>query len=154
MKKIDELKAEIKKAEQELERLKTYLSSKKEELDMLTTIKDIKNGDYVECEIDGKRIIALLKYIEFVPNGQWSSIEVDTFGGGDFDFFNLKKWQPKKGELCLFWDKNKFIEYSIIDVFNRNLNGLFQTKSGVTWTNCIPFISEKQFKEHIGYEEC
>ena len=65
----------------------------------------------------------------------------------------IEKWEPKKGDLCIFGDKNKSIKYSIIAIFNGNTNGLFRTISGITWDNCIPFLSEQQYKIHIGYEK-
>lgn len=151
MKKIDELKAEIEKAERALEGLKTYLSKKKNELDMLSRITDLKKGDYVECEIKGKRQAALLEHIEFLPNGQWSNIKVNTFGGSHFDVLNFKKWEPKRGEACIFWDYD--VNESIVAMFDySNTRVYYSNQDG--FVNCIPFISEQQFKEHIGYEEC
>lgn len=147
MKKIDELRAEIKKAEQELE-------GKKKELEFIERSASFKIGDYVEFQVFGRRFVGIIRSVLSESGGDFAievrngvtkntAIPPDTL---------IMKWQPKRGDVCIFWDKDRFIKYSIVAVFNCNSNGLFKTINGVTWDNCIPFISEKQFKEHIGYE--
>ena len=65
---------------------------------------------------------------------------------------DVKKWQPKKGDLCIFWDNEK--RESFIDVFKKQDGSLYSDRENCRFFNCIPFISLEQFKEHIGYEEC
>lgn len=149
MKKIDELKAEIEKAERELE-------GKKKELERIEKALNFNVGDYVQLQAFGRRFVGIVRSIPNEKSGDFaiqvrSGISMPTEIPSDA---LITKWQPKRGDLCIFWDKDRFIKYSIIDVFNHKSNGLFQTKSRVIWANCIPFISEKQFKEHTGYEEC
>ena len=147
MKKIDELKAEIKKAEKELE-------SKKKELERIEKALNFKIGDYVQFQAFGRRFVGIVRSVLNEKNGYFA-IEVRNGISKPTEIPSealIEKWQPQRGDLCIFWDKNKLIKYSIISIFNGNSNGLFQTIGGVTWDNCIPFISEKQYKEHIGYE--
>lgn len=152
MKEIDEIKAEIEKAEKELKEKQSYLNKKKDELESLKMTQELKPGDYIECQINGKRKIALLKLIRFASDGRLAEIEVNTFGNSEFNVSNFKKWQPQKGDLCIFWDKyskNK----AIISVYLLNTaDSKFPYRANnTTYTDCIPFISEQQYKEHIGY---
>jgi hypothetical protein len=63
----------------------------------------------------------------------------------------IEKWEPKKGDLCIFWDYN--LAYNrVVRLFGCKTLSLYRDYEGACWVNCIPFISEKQFKEHIGYE--
>lgn len=138
MKKIDELKAEIEKAERELKQ-------KKEALEQIEKWGVIEAGEYVNVKLNSVKFIGRYEGIS-----DWKP-KIKTFTAYIGEITGLvEKWKPKKGDLCIFWDKNRI--YSVTGIFNRDLNGLFETTGGVIWTNCIPFISEKQYKEHIGYE--
>lgn len=151
MDKIDELKAEIRTAERNLDGLKTYLSKKKEELERLTAIADIKEGDYVRVKIGS---IEFIGRFDGIVNGVPKINSFKSFSGEVFSV--VKKWQPKKGDLCIFWDYEK--EHSIIGIFNgiyfsEVQNHLFyRANINICKSNCIPFVSLEQFKEHIGYE--
>lgn len=152
MDKIEELKADIRNAEKNLDGLKTYLSNKKEELERLTAIADIKKGDYVRAKIGSVEFIGRF---DGIVNGIPKINSFKSFSGEAFGV--VKKWQPRKGDLCIFWDNEK--EYSIVRVFNgiyfsEVQNSLFYRDNVdmLYYCNCIPFISAEQFKEHIGYE--
>lgn len=147
MNRIDELKAEIENAERNLDGLKTYLSKKKEELERLTAIADIKKGDYVRVKIDSVEFIGRF---DGIVNGIPKINSFKSFSGEAFSV--VKKWQPQKGDLCIFWD-NEYKDSSCIDIFSIFENGMYADRDGVHFDNCIPFISIEQFKEHIGYEQ-
>lgn len=149
MKKIDELKAEIEKAEKELTEKQNYLREKRAELTMLEKIRNIGYGDYVECNIKGRRVIGKVTNIHFLENGQFSNIEITTFLDDGFDITSLSKWQPKRGDLCIFWDYD--VNESIVAMFDYSNTRVYYSNQD-SYVNCIPFISERQFKEHIGYE--
>lgn len=138
MQNIEELKAEIEKAEKELKR-------KKDNLRIAEKEKEIQIGNYVEAtNLFGERIIGKL-----------------TNNSEDIVFFNkttaipiidssIKKWQPKRGDLCIFWDND--VNESIITMFEYSVTKVYFSNQK-HYLNCIPFISEEQFKEHIGYEK-
>lgn len=147
MNRIDELKAEIENAERELK-------NKREEFVRLT---EIREGDYIEATTYDGDIIGRLDAM--YPNCFNGTVyTVKTWGDKKtFILKSIKKWQPKKGDLCIFWDNEK--EYSIVRVFNgiyfsEEQNCLFYRDNVDIggYCNCIPFISEQQFKDHIGYE--
>lgn len=65
----------------------------------------------------------------------------------------LEVWMPKKGEMCIFWSHNS--RSSVIGAFKEfHLDSIFSYKANdINYTRCIPFLSEQQYKRHIGYEE-
>lgn len=151
MKKI-ELEKEIEKTEKALESLKAKLKEVKDEY-------DFKLGNYVEMTLTPSNRVIVGKYsgfsfpaprnIMYPPANDYSM----TIGDEIYDRYmikDIKKWQPKKGDLCIFWDNEN--DNSFIDVFER-IDGLYVDRQGCRFYNCIPFISQKQFKEHIGYEK-
>lgn len=143
MKKIDELKAEIEKAEKELE-------GKKEELRQIESIKSLKIGDYIQCTtLQGEKIVGEL--IAICINGENIRYKIKT-QSMETTLINvpIKKWQPQRGDLCIFWDNEK--RDSFVDVFKKQDGCLYSDRQNCRFFNCIPFISEEQFKEHIGYE--
>ena len=140
MKKIDELKAEIKKAEKELKQ-------KKEALEKLEKWGCVETGEYVNVKLDSVEFIGRF---EGIYNGK---PKIHSFGAYIGEIIGLvKKWQPKKGDLCIFWDND--VSKSIIAMFLYSDMKPYYYSNQEHYQNCIPFISEKQFKEHIGYEEC
>lgn len=141
MNRIDELKAEIENAERNLDGLKTYLSNKKEELEKIFAIEE---GDYVRVKIDSVEFIGRF---DGIVNGIPKINSFKSFSGEAFGV--VKKWQPKRGDLCIFWGK-AFTE--TIEVFEGIREEFFIDRTGMEWPYCIPFISLEQFKEHIGYE--
>lgn len=145
MKKIDELKAEIENAERELE-------NKKEELRQIESIKSLEIGDYIETTFGVGRIVGRL--VEISGGYGYIRYSIETLPHGTILIGSpIEKWQPKRGDLCIFWN-NEFKDCSYINVFSIFENGMYADKNDVDFDNCIPFISEQQFKEHIGYEEC
>lgn len=64
----------------------------------------------------------------------------------------LEEWQPKKGEMCIFWDNNMVCD-CIIKIFDSDKLSQYFDSEGDWWDNCIPFLSEQQYKRHIGYEK-
>lgn len=147
MKKIDELKAEIEKAENELK-------YKKEQLRIAELTEEAKKfqiGDYIEATSEGERLVGRL--VEISGGCGYIRYSIKTLPYGTILIGSpIKKWQPKKGDLCIFWDNEK--RNSFIDVFKKQDGSLYLDRENCRFFNCIPFISEQQFKEHIGYEEC
>lgn len=140
MNRIDELKAEIENAERELK-------NKKEEFVRLT---EIREGDYVEATTYDGVIIGRL---EAMGSNCFDGTAYTVKTWSDKKTFilkSIKKWQPKKGDLCIFWDNEK--RNSFIDVFKKQDGSLYSDRENCRFFHCIPFISEQQFKEHIGYE--
>lgn len=146
MNRIDELKAEIENAERKLK-------NKREEFVRLT---EIREGDYIEVTTSDGVIIGRLEAVgSNCFNG--TVYKVKTWSDKKtFILKSIKKWQPRKGDLCIFWDYEK--EHSTIGIFNgiyfsEEQNYLFyRANINICKSNCIPFISLEQFKEHIGYE--
>ena len=141
MNRIDELKAEIENAERELK-------NKREEFVRLT---EIREGDYIEATTYYGDIIGRL---EAMGSNCFDGTAYTVKTWSDKKTFiikSIKKWQPKKGDLCVFWD-NEYKDCSYIDIFSIFDNGTYAARDGVHFVNCIPFISLEQFKEHIGYE--
>lgn len=140
MNRIDELKAEIENAEKELK-------NKREEFVRLT---EIREGDYVEATTYDGVIIGRL---EAMGSNCFDGTVYKVKAWSDKKTFSLsttaKKWQPRKGDLCIFWGK-AFTE--TIEVFEGIREEFFIDRTGMEWPYCIPFISIEQFKEHIGYE--
>ena len=150
MKKIDELKAEIKKAEKELE-------SKKKELELIEKKLKFKVGDYVHFQAFGRRFVGIVRSVLNEKNGNLA-IEVRNGVSKLTEISSeilIEKWQPQRGDLCIFWDNNpkKYAHISIFDKYSVGESFPFESHCSC-FSNCIPFISEKQYKEHIGYEEC
>lgn len=140
MNRIDELKAEIENAERELK-------NKREEFVRLT---EIREGDYVEATTYDGVIIGRL---EAMGSNCFDGTAYTVKTWSDKKTFilkSIKKWQPKKGDLCIFWDYEK--RDSFIDIFKKQDGSLYSDRENCRFFNCIPFISEEQFKEHISYE--
>ena len=133
------------------------LESKKSELERIEKALNFKIGDYVEIQAFGRRFVGIVRSIPNEKNGNLA-IEVRNGVNTPTEIPSealIEKWQPKRGDMCIFWDKcskNK----AIISVYLLNTaDSKFPYRANNTvYTDCIPFISEKQFKEHIGYEEC
>lgn len=145
MNRIDELKAEIENAERELK-------NKKEEFVRLT---EIREGDYVEATTYDGVIIGRLEAMgSNCFNG--TAYTVKTWSDKKtFILKSIKKWQPRKGDLCIFGDFGDDGN-AVIGVFLEENNDNYPDCPVISITGvydyCIPFISEQQFKEHIGYE--
>lgn len=150
MKKIDELKAEIKKAEKDLE-------SKKSELERIEKALNFKVGDYVQYKAFGRRFVGIVRSVLNEKNGYFA-IEVRNGISKPTEIPSealIEKWQPKKGDLCIFGDFGDEGS-AVIGIFLEDNNDKypdypFRSTVG-PYDYCIPFISEQQYKEHIGYE--
>ena len=140
MKKIDELKAEIKKAEKELE-------SKKEELRLTESSEVIEVGEYVRVRIMSMEFIGRF---DGICDGEPIIKSFTSLIGKSIGI--VTKWQPKKGDLCIFWDRD-IASNHVVRFFDSKKRYRYFDSEGVWWGNCIPFISAEQLKEHIGYEE-
>lgn len=49
---------------------------------------------------------------------------------------DLIKWEPKGGEVCIFWDTRG--SHAIIDTFRYKTNNKYHTEN-TFWDNCMPF---------------
>lgn len=148
MKKIDELKAEIEKSERELE-------GKKKELERIEKALNFNVGDYVQFQAFGRRFVGIVRSVMSEKNGNFA-IEVRNGVSRPTEIPSetlIEKWQPQKGDLCIFWDKCSNYK-AIISVYlcNTGDSKLPYRANNTVYTDCIPFISERQFKEHISYE--
>ena len=87
------------------------------------------------------------------PNGFRYDVYGKDVAAINLDADMIEKWIPKKGELCIFWSCNR--QSSTIGVFIEfRLDSIFWYKAtDVNYTDCIPFLSEQQYKRHIGYEK-
>ena len=63
----------------------------------------------------------------------------------------IEKWIAKKGEMSIFWDDQVGIAF--IDYFEKSVGGQYVDIQHSRFFNCIPFLSEQQYKRHIGYEK-
>ena len=127
MKKIDELKAEIKKAEKELE-------SKKKELELIEKKLKFKVGDYVQYQAFGRRFVGIVRSVLNEKNGDFA-IEVRNGISKPTEIPSetlIEKWIPKKGDLCIFWGNR--VNISVLRIFS-NLH--FNEKVGASCE--IPF---------------
>lgn len=137
----------VKQAEMDLE-------SKKKELNIVEAVaKTIKErehptvGDYVE--------VTTTKGEVFIGKLFKTELTYSIAGCDNKDIYCIKKWQPKKGDLCIFGDFGEEGN-AVIGIFLEENNDnypeyRFETTMG-PYKYCIPFLSEKQYKEHIGYE--
>lgn len=48
----------------------------------------------------------------------------------------IEKWEPKGGEVCIFWDTRG--SHAIIDTFRFKTNNKYHTEN-TFWDNCMPF---------------
>ena len=153
MKKI-KLEREIEKTEKALESLKAKLKEVKDEY-------DFKLGDYVEMTLTTSDRVIVGKYrgfsfpasrnIMYPPIDDYSMIVGDV----KYDRYmikDIKEWQPKKGDMCIFWDNNEE-SCSAITIFKNKIASQYFDDDDNRWDNCIPFLSEQQYKKHIGYEK-
>ena len=117
---------------------------------------NFKVGDYVQLQAFGRRFVGIVRSI---PNEKNLDFAVEVRNGSGISNpmeipseALITKWQPERGDLCIFWDYD--ISESIVAIFEYSDMKPYYYSNQEYYQNCIPFISEKQFKEHIGYEEC
>ena len=55
-----------------------------------------------------------------------------------------KKWEPKQGELCWFWDKGS--NGALATMFKEIRENRYKTIGGTIWDYCSPF---SEIPEHI-----
>ena len=71
-----------------------------------------------------------------------SGINDDTYtlSGTDICFKSqATKWEPKEGEICIFWDDN-WVTKAIIIKFNYiNNSNQYTAIDNICWDNCMPF---------------
>lgn len=48
----------------------------------------------------------------------------------------IEKWEPKEGEVCIFWDTHG--SHAVIGTFRYKTNNKYHTE-GSFWDNCMPF---------------
>lgn len=51
----------------------------------------------------------------------------------------VEVWQPKEGDICLFWDNCS--NNMVVDIFIKMSKGnRFFDKDNISWDNCAPFV--------------
>ena len=152
-----ELEARLQKVNTELDGLRVAIKGRtfteKKELEQLESDELIRVGDYVRYTYQGGEGVGMLigtpdmGIIGDARVKTWSFDKVRAWG-------NIKKWQPKKGDLCIFWDRGYNGDATISIYLGTSGDDSFPyTSENDTYQNCIPFLSEQQYKRHIGYEE-
>ena len=149
-----ELEARLQKVNTELEGLRVAIKGRTfTEKKAETPKKVYEVGEYVRVkpyeDIEG--FAGMVTERTETPKG----FRYDVYGKDkaaiNVDADMIEKWIPKKGEMCIFWDNN--IANYTIRLFDKRTLYQYLDSLGALWDNCIPFLSEQQYKKHIGYEK-
>ena len=152
-----ELEARLQKVNTELDRLRvaikgrTFTENKAE-----TPTKVYEVGEYVRVKSyeDFDEFAGIVTERTETPKGFLYNVYGKDRAAINIDADMIEKWQPKKGDLCIFWDKDYNEDATISIYLGKSGDDLFPyTSENDTYQNCIPFLSEQQYKRHIGYEE-
>ena len=109
-----------------------------------------KKGDYVRSKSDPS-IYGIIERISLINKNHYVTVKCWNWSYYTLVFTDLEIYTPKKGELCIFWDTH-FNSYATINIFKWGTFYKNMDFIGRPWDNCVPFISEEQFKEIIGYD--
>ena len=151
-----ELEARLQKVNTELDGLRVAIKGRTfTEKKAETPTKVYEVGEYVRVKpYEGSdEFVGMVTERTETPNGfvyavYRNDLDVISYAWVDADM--IEKWIPKKGDLCIFWDGQGGIAF--IDYFEKAVGGQYVDIQDSRFFNCIPFLSEQQFKEHIGYE--
>ena len=150
-----ELEARLQKVNTELDGLRVAIKGRTfTEKKAETPTKVYEVGEYVRVkpyeDIEG--FTGMVTYRHEAPKGFFYDVYGKDKAVINMDVDMLEEWQPKKGEMCIFWDGD-FKNSSVIGVFGKKIESQYYYNTITGWDNCIPFLSEQQFKEHIRYEK-
>ena len=151
-----ELEARLQKVNTELDGLRVAIKGRTfTEKKAETPTKVYEVGEYVRVKpYEGSdEFVGVVTERTETPNGFRYDVYGKDVAAINLDADMIEKWIPKKGELCIFWSCNR--QSSTIGVFIEfHLDSIFWYKAtDVNYTDCIPFLSEQQYKRHIGYEK-
>ena len=151
-----ELEARLQKVNTELDGLRVAIKGRTfPEKKAETPTKVYEVGEYVRVKsYEGSdEFVGMVTDRNETPKGFFYLIYGNDKVAINVDANMIEKWFPKKRELCIFWSYNR--QSSTIGVFIEfHLDSIFSYKANdANYTNCIPFLSEQQYKNHIGYEE-
>ena len=150
-----ELEARLQKVNTELDGLRVAIKGRtftEKKAEMPTKVYEV--GEYVRVKPyeDSDEFAGMITDRNETPKGFFYLIYGKDKAAINVDADMIEKWIPKKGEMCIFWDNNMVCDCTVTIFDSKKLSQYFDYASDL-WDNCIPFISEKQFKQHIGYEK-
>ena len=149
-----ELEARLQKVNVELEGLRVAIKGRTfTEKKAETPTKVYEVGEYVRVKPYeySDEFVGMITDRNETPEGFFYLIYGKDKEAINVDANMIEKWIPKKGDLCIFWDGQDGIAF--IDYFEKAVGGTYVDIQDSRFFNCIPFLSEQQYKKHIGYEE-
>ena len=149
-----ELEARLQKVNTELEGLRVAIKGRTFTEKKADTPKKIYGvGEYVRVKSYGgsEEFVGMVTEMIETPNGFRYDVYGKDSAAINVNIDMLEEWMPKKGEMCIFWDSG-FEHTSACRVFETIMESQYFSTS-IAWNNCIPFLSEQQYKRHIEYEE-
>ena len=155
-----ELEARLQKVNTELDGLRVAIKGRTFTEKKAETPKKIYEvGEYVRVKPywDTDEFVGMVTERTETPAGFVYAVSGKDKAAINVDADMIEKWEPKKGDLCIFWDNR--VDMSQVRVFsglhfNEKADALFYRDNwGANWFHCVPFISEQQFKRHIVYEK-
>lgn len=114
-------------------KLKDGILDKREESPCFTEEMDVFIGKVLTVERYASK-----GYVFLNEAGRWAFAE---------DWIKPYSDKPEKGDLAIFWDRNK--KYSKIGICKENHSGNYLDHSDASWLKAIKFESREQFLEHI-----
>lgn len=150
-----ELEARLQKVNVELEGLRVAIKGRTfTEKKAETPTKVYEVGEYVRVKPYeySDEFVGMITDRNETPKGFFYLIYGKDKAAINMDVDMLEEWQPKKGEMCIFWDNNMVCD-CIVKIFDSKKLSQYFDSEGDWWDNCIPFLSEQQYKKHIGYEK-
>ena len=149
-----ELEARLQKVNTELDGLRVAIKGRTfTEKKAETPTKVYEVGEYVRVKSyeDSDEFAGIVTERTETPKGFLYDVCGKDKTAIYMDADMIEKWIPKKGEMCIFWDDQGGIAF--IDYFEKAVGGQYVDIQDSRFFNCIPFLSEQQYKRHIGYEE-
>lgn len=119
----------LKKAVDSIKKIETTIQK-------VIDISEFKVGDYIRFK--HTNIVGRVTSIS-----DFGKYTVETNIGisqSNVDSFDIEKWTPEKGDLCIFWDVDK--AKSAGGIFDRMYNSEFMDSRSIDWRHCVPFINE------------
>jgi len=150
-----ELEARLQKVNTELDGLRVAIKGRtftEKKAEMPKKIYEV--GEYVRVKHyeDSDEFVGMVTERTETPKGFSYNVYGKDKAAINVDADMIEKWQPKKGEMCIFWDNN-LVGDCIVKIFDSDKLSQYSDSEGDWWDNCIPFLSVHQYKKHIGYEE-
>ena len=150
-----ELEARLQKVNTELDGLRvaikgrTFTENKAE-----TPTKVYEVGEYVRVKSyeDSDEFAGIVTERTETPKGFLYVVYGKDRIAINVDADMIEKWIPKKWEMCIFLDNN-IARTHVVRLFDSKKLSQYFDSEGDWWDNCIPFLSEQQYKRHIEYEK-